>query len=131
MTPPPCPAPGTGWASSIPLTCGGIYWSHEGDVPGYNTIGAVSSDGRTTVALSLDSNVEDPQLAAEYAPRRSRHVRLRKPGPARADRARHHPGRNAHGPRHGCAASSEGSRPRAFRVRPRPAADAAAYWNMF
>ena len=52
---------------SIPLTCGGSYWSHEGDVPGYNTIGAVSSDGRTTVALSLDSNVEDPQLAAEYA----------------------------------------------------------------
>ena len=52
---------------SIPLTCGGHYWSHEGDVPGYNTIGAVSSDGRTTVALSLDSNVEDPQLAAEYA----------------------------------------------------------------
>jgi D-alanyl-D-alanine carboxypeptidase len=52
---------------SIPLTCGGSYWSHEGDVPGYNTIGAVSSDGRTTVVLSLDSNVEDPQLAAEYA----------------------------------------------------------------
>jgi D-alanyl-D-alanine carboxypeptidase len=51
----------------IPLTCGGTYWSHEGDVPGYNTIGAVSRDGRTTVVLSLDSNVEDPQLAAEYA----------------------------------------------------------------
>jgi D-alanyl-D-alanine carboxypeptidase len=51
----------------IPLTCGGAYWSHEGDVPGYNTIGAVSRDGRTTVVLSLDSNVEDPQLAAEYA----------------------------------------------------------------
>jgi beta-lactamase family protein len=25
---------------SIPLTCGGVYWSHEGDVPGYNTIAA-------------------------------------------------------------------------------------------
>jgi D-alanyl-D-alanine carboxypeptidase len=49
----------------IPLSCGG-YWSHEGDVPGYNTIGAVSSDGRTTVALSVDSNVDDPVLAAEY-----------------------------------------------------------------
>jgi Beta-lactamase len=35
------------------------YWSHEGDVPGYNTIGAVSSDGRTTVALSVNSNVDD------------------------------------------------------------------------
>jgi len=49
-----------------PLSCGGFYWSHEGDVPGYNTVGAVSADGRRTVVLSLDSNVEDPQLAAEY-----------------------------------------------------------------
>jgi len=50
----------------IPLSCGGGYWSHEGDVPGYNTIGAVSSDGRTTVVLSINSNVDDPVLAAEY-----------------------------------------------------------------
>jgi D-alanyl-D-alanine carboxypeptidase len=50
----------------IPLSCGGGYWSHEGDVPGYNTIGAVSSDGRATVALSVNSNVDDPVLAAEY-----------------------------------------------------------------
>jgi D-alanyl-D-alanine carboxypeptidase len=50
----------------IPLSCGGGYWSHEGDVPGYNTIGAVSSDARTTVALSVNSNVDDPVLAAEY-----------------------------------------------------------------
>jgi D-alanyl-D-alanine carboxypeptidase len=51
---------------SIPLTCGGVYWSHEGDVPGYDTIGAVSGDGRSTVVLSLNSNVDDPVLAAEY-----------------------------------------------------------------
>ena len=50
----------------IPLSCGGGYWSHEGDVPGYNTIGAVSSDRRTTVVLSVNSNVDDPVLAAEY-----------------------------------------------------------------
>jgi D-alanyl-D-alanine carboxypeptidase len=50
----------------IPLSCGGGYWSHEGDVPGYNTIGAVSSDGHATVALSVNSNVDDPVLAAEY-----------------------------------------------------------------
>jgi len=50
----------------IPLTCGGFYWSHEGDVPGYNTIGAVSADGRKTVVLSLNSNVDNPVLAAEY-----------------------------------------------------------------
>ena len=51
----------------IPLSCGGGYWSHEGDVPGYNTIGAVSANGRTTVVLSVNSNVDDPVLAAEYA----------------------------------------------------------------
>jgi D-alanyl-D-alanine carboxypeptidase len=50
----------------VPISCGGGYWSHEGDVPGYNTIGAVSSDGRTTAVLSIDSNVDDPVLAAEY-----------------------------------------------------------------
>src|SRR5215472_4578661 len=50
----------------VPLSCGGGYWSHEGDVPGYNTIGAVSSDGRTTAVLSINSNVDDPVLAAEY-----------------------------------------------------------------
>jgi D-alanyl-D-alanine carboxypeptidase len=50
----------------IPLSCGGGYWSHEGDVPGYDTISAVSSDGRTTVVLSVNSNVDDPVLAAEY-----------------------------------------------------------------
>jgi D-alanyl-D-alanine carboxypeptidase len=52
---------------NIPLTGGGSYWAHEGDVPGYNTIGAVSSDGRTTVVESINSNVDDPVLAAEYA----------------------------------------------------------------
>jgi D-alanyl-D-alanine carboxypeptidase len=50
----------------IPLSCGGGYWSHEGDVPGYNTVGAVSASGRTTVVLSINSNVDDPVLAAEY-----------------------------------------------------------------
>ena len=49
-----------------PLSCGGGYWSHQGDVPGYDTVSGVSGDGRTTVALSVNSNVEDPILAAEY-----------------------------------------------------------------
>jgi D-alanyl-D-alanine carboxypeptidase len=52
---------------SVPLTCGGVYWSHEGDVPGYNTVSAVSADGRRTVVLSINSNVDDPTLDAEYA----------------------------------------------------------------
>ena len=50
-----------------PLSCGGGYWSHEGDVPGYNTVSGVSADGRTTVVLSVNSNVDDPILAAEYS----------------------------------------------------------------
>jgi len=49
-----------------PLSCGGGYWSHEGDVPGYDTVSGVSADGRTTVVLSVNSNVDDPILAAEY-----------------------------------------------------------------
>jgi D-alanyl-D-alanine carboxypeptidase len=49
-----------------PLSCGGGYWSHGGDVPGYDTVDAVSADGRTTVVLSVNSNVDDPVLAAEY-----------------------------------------------------------------
>lgn len=49
-----------------PLSCGGFYWSHEGDVPGYDTVSAVSADGTRTVVLSLNSNVDDPILRAEY-----------------------------------------------------------------
>jgi len=52
---------------SVPLSCGGVYWSHEGDVPGYNTVSGVSADGRRTVVLSVNSNVDDPTLDAEYA----------------------------------------------------------------
>jgi D-alanyl-D-alanine carboxypeptidase len=37
-----------------------------GDVPGYDTVSAVSGDGRATVVLSVNSNIDDPVLAAEY-----------------------------------------------------------------
>jgi D-alanyl-D-alanine carboxypeptidase len=36
---------GLGIASS-PLTCGGRYWGHGGDIPGYETRGGVTKDGR-------------------------------------------------------------------------------------
>lgn len=32
----------------IPLTCGGSYYAHGGDVPGYHTREGVTADGRTT-----------------------------------------------------------------------------------
>ncbi|MEU1191303.1 serine hydrolase domain-containing protein [Streptomyces sp. NPDC005859] len=36
----------------IPLSCGGTYYSHGGDMPGYTTRNGVSEDGRRTVVLN-------------------------------------------------------------------------------
>ncbi|MEV0557991.1 serine hydrolase domain-containing protein [Streptomyces sp. NPDC050597] len=36
----------------IPLTCGGVYYSHGGDLPGYTTRDGVSPDGRRAVVLN-------------------------------------------------------------------------------
>ncbi|MFI5839333.1 serine hydrolase domain-containing protein [Catenuloplanes sp. NPDC051500] len=32
--------------TSTPLSCGGVYWGHGGDVPGFETRGGVRDDGR-------------------------------------------------------------------------------------
>ncbi|MFC9257133.1 serine hydrolase domain-containing protein [Amycolatopsis thailandensis] len=32
---------------SIPLSCGGVYWGHGGDIPGYETRGGATEDGRS------------------------------------------------------------------------------------
>ncbi|MCX5102125.1 serine hydrolase [Streptomyces sp. NBC_00439] len=32
--------------TSRPLPCGGVYWGHGGDIPGYETRGGVTEDGR-------------------------------------------------------------------------------------
>lgn len=38
---------------SIPLSCGGLAWGHGGDIPGYETRGGVTEDGRAaTVAVT-------------------------------------------------------------------------------
>ncbi|MFI5935806.1 serine hydrolase domain-containing protein [Actinoplanes sp. NPDC051494] len=38
---------------SFPLTCGGLAWGHGGDIPGYETRGGVTEDGRAaTVAVT-------------------------------------------------------------------------------
>jgi D-alanyl-D-alanine carboxypeptidase len=38
---------------SVPLTCGGLAWGHGGDIPGYETRGGVTEDGRAaTVAVT-------------------------------------------------------------------------------
>ncbi|MCS7477803.1 serine hydrolase domain-containing protein [Umezawaea endophytica] len=44
--------PGSEWRYglgliSIPLTCGGVYWGHGGDIDGYETRGGATDDGRS------------------------------------------------------------------------------------
>lgn len=31
---------------STPLSCGGLVWGHSGDIPGYQTRGGATEDGR-------------------------------------------------------------------------------------
>ena len=67
-------APGT-WAGaryglglfSTPLTCGGLVWGHGGDIPGYETRGGVTEDGRavTVAVTSLPAALPDPRGAAQ------------------------------------------------------------------
>jgi D-alanyl-D-alanine carboxypeptidase len=40
---------------SRPLSCGGVYWTHAGDMPGYMTRDGFSSDGRRGVVVSMSS----------------------------------------------------------------------------
>ncbi|WP_369183008.1 serine hydrolase domain-containing protein [Streptomyces sp. Y1] len=44
---------------SRPLSCGGVYWGHGGDIPGYETRGGATDDGRaaeiTVTAVPTDA----------------------------------------------------------------------------
>ncbi|WP_330301113.1 serine hydrolase domain-containing protein [Streptomyces sp. NBC_00503] len=46
---------------SRPLSCGGVYWGHGGDIPGYETRGGATDDGRaahvTVTAIPADPAV--------------------------------------------------------------------------
>ncbi|MEV0908642.1 serine hydrolase domain-containing protein [Streptomyces hokutonensis] len=46
----------------IPLSCGGFYYTHEGDGAGVNTRPAVSADGRRAVTVSLTTTTAPPDL---------------------------------------------------------------------
>ena len=48
----------------IPLSCGGFYYTHEGDGAGVNTRPAVSADGRRAVTVSITTTTASPDLAA-------------------------------------------------------------------
>ncbi|GGS53215.1 serine hydrolase domain-containing protein [Streptomyces griseoviridis] len=69
------PAPGT-WPGaryglglfSTPLSCGGLVWGHGGDIPGYETRGGVTGDGRavTVAVTSLPAALPAPEAAAAH-----------------------------------------------------------------
>ncbi|MEU9973768.1 serine hydrolase domain-containing protein [Streptomyces sp. NPDC051014] len=48
----------------IPLSCGGFYFTHEGDGAGVNTRPAVSADGGRAVTVSLTTTTAPPDLPA-------------------------------------------------------------------
>ena len=51
----------------IPLSCGGGYWAHGGDVPGYDTREGVSADGKRVVvaARTGDGTAPDTEHAMD------------------------------------------------------------------
>ena len=52
---------------STPLTCGGLLWGHGGDIPGYETRGGATEDGRavTVAVTALPGALAEPQAAAD------------------------------------------------------------------
>ncbi|MCC9705288.1 hypothetical protein E4N62_08475 [Streptomyces sp. MNU76] len=53
-----------GWAGAryglvlmeVPLSCGGVYYGHGGDIPGYTTRNGFSADGRRGVVLNASGD---------------------------------------------------------------------------
>ncbi|WP_210585269.1 serine hydrolase [Streptomyces sp. GESEQ-35] len=61
--------PGAGYGLGlmrIPLSCGGAYYSHPGDFPGYTTRDGVSADGRRVVVLATTGDGA-ADLSTEHA----------------------------------------------------------------
>jgi D-alanyl-D-alanine carboxypeptidase len=47
---------------SMPLPCGGLYWGHDGDVLGFETMSGITPGGRqVTVMANLDPGGTDAQ----------------------------------------------------------------------
>jgi D-alanyl-D-alanine carboxypeptidase len=55
--------------SSTPLSCGGRYWGHGGDIHGYETRGGVAQDGRaySVAVTALPGTFQDTPEEAEQA----------------------------------------------------------------
>lgn len=53
---------------STPLSCGGIYWGHGGDIPGYETRGGVTTTGRAaSIAVTALPGTFEPENAERAA----------------------------------------------------------------
>ncbi|WP_460718113.1 serine hydrolase domain-containing protein [Nocardia heshunensis] len=55
---------------SVELSCGGRYWMHGGDIPGYKTRDGVTDDGTRSVVVSMSTllqDSEDHQIGQEKA----------------------------------------------------------------
>ncbi|MEU0356752.1 serine hydrolase domain-containing protein [Streptomyces cyaneofuscatus] len=52
---------------SIPLSCGGAYWGHGGDIDGYETRGGATDDGRSVglAVTALPGTFSDAEKSAE------------------------------------------------------------------
>ncbi|MEV6561410.1 serine hydrolase domain-containing protein [Nocardia sp. NPDC051756] len=49
---------------STPLPCGGLYWGHDGGIPGFQTMGVTTTDGRSaTVMANLYPGASEAQDA--------------------------------------------------------------------
>ncbi|WP_329056113.1 beta-lactamase family protein [Amycolatopsis sp. NBC_01488] len=49
----------------VPLSCGGVYWGHGGDIDGYETRGGATEDGRSVglAVTALPGTFGDPEQA--------------------------------------------------------------------
>ncbi|GAA3134954.1 serine hydrolase [Streptosporangium carneum] len=51
--------------TSRPLSCGGVYWSHGGDIYGYKTRSGVTADGGRSVVVSMNTQLGDERAARQ------------------------------------------------------------------
>jgi D-alanyl-D-alanine carboxypeptidase len=52
---------------SRPLSCGGVYWGHEGGQGGYITANGVTADGSRSVVVSMSTALDPEQVQQEQA----------------------------------------------------------------
>jgi D-alanyl-D-alanine carboxypeptidase len=51
--------------ASMPLSCGGVYWGHNGGIPGYGTRGGATDSGRAA-SVAMTSLVPDDATGKQF-----------------------------------------------------------------